>query len=56
MTLFRDGAPCSLVEMGDLSEAPTASSISSNHFRNVGQFLRDYEVQHPRIQSSYSPQ
>jgi hypothetical protein len=42
MTVFWDVAPCSL-------DDNRPDDGGSKHLRNVGQFLRDYMVQHPRL-------
>jgi hypothetical protein len=53
MAVFWNVAPCSLVEIGQVSEMHTFSiirTVSSKHL--LCHFLRDYTVQHPRRQSS----
>jgi hypothetical protein len=60
MTVFWDVAPCSLVEIERrfrgayclLHQAHHPDNGGSKHLLNVGQFPRDYTVQHSRTQSS----
>jgi hypothetical protein len=52
LIVFWDTAPCSLVEVVDVSEL-TASNLQgddgdSTHLRNVTQLLRDYTAQYSR--------
>jgi hypothetical protein len=52
-TVFWDVAPCTLVEADwRLTGVYCPDGEGSEHLWNVGQFLPDYTVQHPRRQSS----
>jgi hypothetical protein len=56
MTVFWDVAPCSLADAdrcfkGDYCLQHRPDEGGSKRLRNVGQFLPDYTVQHPRRQS-----
>jgi hypothetical protein len=53
MSVFWDVAPCSLVEIDVLDLLTHRPYRGSKHLWNIGQFLPDYTVQHPRRQSSW---